>query len=655
MSFVEDFRKAARDGGVSISGEILADAKIHRFGTGEKNDLDGYYLLFSDGPPYCGVAGCWRRDLKIQWKSDGANGKVDPTVQKRWREAIARRDKEQRELQERAAQKAREAAAACHEASPDHPYLLKKKAGVFGPLRENFVNELLLPLQDAEGAVWSYQTIDADGEKMFMPMGRVKGCFFPLAMKETGPLVICEGYATGATIHSATGWSVVCAMNCGNLPDVARALREKWPNRLLVIASDNDRKTEGNPGLTKATSAAKAIRGSLAVPSFRDEIGSDFNDMAAASGISAVKNVFESVVGAGLGSRMEIDDLISFVPSDDKDSILGKRYLCRGGSCVIVGSTSAGKSSLGLQKAALWAVGASFFGLRPARPLRSLFIQAENDLGDMAEMVQGILLGTGLFVPGNDDHNRELGRQLRENLIIKRDQTHTGSNFGPFVRSLIEIHQPDLVWVDPMLSFFGDDVNNQQAMTRFLRGDLNPISEQTGIIWMLLHHTGKPDKNAKDNQKNWTSRDFAYLGIGSSELSNWARAIITMSNAGEDEFRVVFAKRGWRSGVTDESGNPTTDLYLAHSGDMICWKRIPKPLPGNKMQDACTAFAATLQAPMRSSDIVKLAAKKLKRGERTLWNFWDSGEGVLGQLFNKTTDGLWIPKKAVSTKPYKDD
>lgn len=655
MSFVDAFRKAASDAGFNISGEILPDASIHRFSTGEKNDRDGYYLLFPDGPPHCGIVGCWRRGLKVQWKSDGPNGKVDPSVQKRWRDAMAKRDKEQRELQERTSVKAREIITSSHEANPEHPYLSRKQVGIFGPIRENTANELLLPLQDAEGEIWSFQTIDADGDKLFMPSGRVQGCFYPLALKETGPLVICEGYSTGATIHSATGWSVVCAMNCGNLPTVAKAIRDKWPLRLLIIASDNDRKTEGNPGLTKATSAAKAVKGSLAIPVFDSENGSDFNDLAAEKGLDSVRCVFDAVVNVGLGSRMSIDDIISFVPSEDKDVILGNRYLCRGGSCVIVGSTSAGKSSLGLQMAALWTVGAPFFGLKPVRPLRSLFIQAENDLGDMAEMVQGIIVGTGLFIPGDDEHNKELGRILTENLIIKRDQTHTGHNFAAFVRTLIQIHEPDIVWVDPLLSFYGDDVNNQQSMTKFLRGDLNPISEQTGIIWMMLHHTGKPSQTIKDNQKNWSSRDFAYLGIGSSELSNWARAIITMTNTSEDEFRVVFAKRGWRSGVVDDSGNPTTDLYLAHSSDIICWKRIPKPLPGNKMESDCSAFAASLQEPMKATAIVKLAATKLKRGERTVWTFWDSGEGVLGKLFNKTTNGLWITKKVVANTPYKED
>ncbi len=48
-----------------------------------------------------------------------------------------------------------------------------------------------------------------------------------------------------------------------------------------LACADNDRKTEGNPGLTAATAAAKETGARLAVPEFpEDAIGSDFNDLA---------------------------------------------------------------------------------------------------------------------------------------------------------------------------------------------------------------------------------------------------------------------------------------------------------------------------------------------------------------------------------------
>ena len=102
-----------------------------------------------------------------------------------------------------------------------------------------------------------------------MTGGRIAGCFFTLADKPDSPLVICEGYATGASIHEATGYAVVCAMNCGNLLAVAKALREKLPTRDIIIGADNDQLTDGNPGLTKATEAAKTIGARLAVPQFK--------------------------------------------------------------------------------------------------------------------------------------------------------------------------------------------------------------------------------------------------------------------------------------------------------------------------------------------------------------------------------------------------
>jgi putative DNA primase/helicase len=81
-------------------------------------------------------------------------------------------------------------------------------------------------------------------------------------------LLICEGWATGATLHEESGHPVLCAMNAGNLLPVAKAARAAWPGADLLICADNDRKTEGNPGLTAATAAAKATGARLAVPEF---------------------------------------------------------------------------------------------------------------------------------------------------------------------------------------------------------------------------------------------------------------------------------------------------------------------------------------------------------------------------------------------------
>lgn len=63
------------------------------------------------------------------------------------------------------------------------------------------------------------------------------------------PLCICEGWATGATLHQDGSYTVAAAMNAGNLKPVALALRARYPGLELILAGDEDRHTEGNPGL----------------------------------------------------------------------------------------------------------------------------------------------------------------------------------------------------------------------------------------------------------------------------------------------------------------------------------------------------------------------------------------------------------------------
>ena len=116
------------------------------------------------------------------------------------------------------------------------------------------------------------------------------GCYFTIGSPD-GVFCLSEGFATAATIHEATGHAVAVAFNAGNLEAVARALRQKFPHAKLILCADNDHRTDGNPGLEKATAAARAVGGLLAVPDFgpdRPEDATDFNDLAQLCGAGAV-------------------------------------------------------------------------------------------------------------------------------------------------------------------------------------------------------------------------------------------------------------------------------------------------------------------------------------------------------------------------------
>jgi putative DNA primase/helicase len=186
----------------------------------------------------------------------------------------------------------------CSQARDDHEYLTAKNVKLLGSIKLFKNGFLVLPVHDAKGDITSLQFIGADGSKKFLAGGEIKGGYYPIAAHDGSKdktLYICEGYATGATVHEATNGAVLVAFNCNNIALVAKMARNKYPTREIVICADNDHATTGNPGLTKATEAASQISALLAVPSFKAPDGkSDFNDLMCAEGIEKVKSILES-------------------------------------------------------------------------------------------------------------------------------------------------------------------------------------------------------------------------------------------------------------------------------------------------------------------------------------------------------------------------
>ena len=288
---LETFRTAMRTAGLEYSGPILADGTLHRFKAAGDKERNSWFVLHSQ-PPAAGAFGCWKRGLKENFYE--RNGSLSQSqwnsVRRRWQEA--ERERELAETERHA--KARKVGAWIVSRSKpvrSHPYLDSKGVHLPGEVRE-YRGALLVPLIDADGTLHSLQFIGPGGAKRFFTGGRVAGCFFPLADRTDGPLVIAEGVATAASIFEATGWATVAAMHAGNLLAVAKALRAKWPNREIVVAADNDQFTPGNPGVTKATESAKAIGARRAVPQFADVTtkGTDFNDLHQLEGLNIVKD-----------------------------------------------------------------------------------------------------------------------------------------------------------------------------------------------------------------------------------------------------------------------------------------------------------------------------------------------------------------------------
>ena len=292
MNAADQFHQAMTAAGLEAPGVILDDGALRRFGKGKAC----WYVLHGDGIP-AGAFGDWRAGLTCTWcaKSEIAMTAAELAAHRQRVKAMrAQRDADEAARQQDEAAKA---AARWQAAGPaaGHPYLARKGVAAHGIRQDG--DTLLVPLRDAAGILHSLQTITPEGDKRFK--GRMKGCFHAIGQPK-GRIVVCEGYATGASIHEATGEAVAVAFNAGNVGLVAAALHRKYPGLVILLAADDDWRTEGNPGLSAARQAALAVGGFAVAPQFppgRAPTATDFNDLAALAGLGAVRACFDEIVG----------------------------------------------------------------------------------------------------------------------------------------------------------------------------------------------------------------------------------------------------------------------------------------------------------------------------------------------------------------------
>lgn len=272
------------------------------------------------------------------------------------------------------------------------------------------------------------------------------------------------------------------------------------------------------------------------------------------------------------GETWTPDILRDFNTTHDPNSLLGVRWIGKGMAALIVGPSGVGKSSLNTQMAVQWATGRPVFGISPVRPLKSLVFQAENDMGDASEMFNGVCTGLGIELLSEE---YEL---VNRNFVIHTDISRTGDAFLASIPKIIDRIKPDIIWMDPVLSFVGADISRQEVVAQFFRNGLNPILKSAGVACFCIHHTGKPptDKSAR---QHWQTSDYAYAGLGSSDLTNWARAVMVLQDRGNGAFELKLAKRGKRAGIVLEDGQQSTSIWLRHSSKpgQIFWEETAAP------------------------------------------------------------------------------
>jgi putative DNA primase/helicase len=361
------FRDAIRAAGLSPPA-CIEPGRFHRFPGEGKSDGNtaGYCKLFLDCAG--GIYGDHSTGLNGTWQATQSRTQTTAereALRRNVEESMAQSEAKRKDEHAEAARIAAERWSNAGPADPAHPYLTRKGVKPYGIRQDGDL--LLIPMRDG-AELCSLQTIAPDGHKRFLPGGRVAGCYCSIA---GSPETVCvvEGYATGAALQEATGHAVAVAFSAGNLLAVARALHARLPDAQIVVGADDDYRTAGNPGITKAIEAARAVGGYVAIPGFgadRPEGATDFNDLAQHAGTDAVKQAIANARApevpvsqpdtpnaieddlSGPQVRLIRGDAIQMRPM----AWLWEGYIALGKVHIVAGAPGTGKTTLALGLAA---------------------------------------------------------------------------------------------------------------------------------------------------------------------------------------------------------------------------------------------------------------------------------------------------------------
>jgi putative DNA primase/helicase len=319
--------------------EVNSTKKAIRCKTSDnQREKRGWYTLYSitigTDPHIVGAYGIWGGDDNTKQKIV-LNKEQRGNLTKDQLQAL--RD-QQRELQkqadiarqreaDRAADKAKAAWCKFSETG-DSPYLVTKQISAHG-VRFTRDNSIVIPMRDDADAIRGLQFIHPPGHswiektgtnKQFWPAGHtMTGTFHLIGDHPRNILLMAEGYATGASLHAATGHPVAVVWSANNILPAAQALHKKFRGVRILICADDDYlqkcaeckqytivaeatcqhcgkpHKKRNSGALCAEAAALAVSGAWMLPEFRDQRPTDkkgitdFNDLHCLEGLRQVR------------------------------------------------------------------------------------------------------------------------------------------------------------------------------------------------------------------------------------------------------------------------------------------------------------------------------------------------------------------------------
>lgn len=559
--------------------EIVADGQRRRFDADDdkKGKKSAWYVLHDDGVP-AGAFGNWKADLSEKWcgKSDLALTQVERN------EYRAKIEKARQETEIIRLQLETEASTVCSrilasalDATDDNPYCARKGIKPFGLKEFKDKRTLIVPIRDGAGNVTSLQFIYEDGSKRFKSNGRVKGCYYSFGGKPVDVVLLCEGFATGASLFAATGYPVAVAFNAGNLEAVARVLRAKLPDIRIIVCADNDRfNAAGNVGVESATATAKAVAGWLAVPSFQSDEGSptDFNDLCQLEGAQQVAAAIKSAVpptdalaaddarGADTGSSQPSKPAQALAPVErsmtqsDARTVkircgadikpvpitwLWPGWLPAGKLTILAGAAGTGKTTLALGLAAVITAGGQWPDGSQCKHKGNVLVWSSEDVADDTLVPRLIASGADL----SRCHFIEGIAQNGESVPFDPSQ-----DIPELHRAVDNIGGVSLLIIDPIVSAVAGDMHRANDVRRSLQAVVD-FAEAHGCAVIGITHFAKGGAGKAPQDRV----------IGSQAFGALARMVLVAAKE-EDGTRRVLARA--KSNIAPDDGGFAYSLNL---------------------------------------------------------------------------------------------
>jgi len=497
MATLQEILAEIQARGLQVENPVINGGRLETVPIAGKKGKPGRYRITERNGNYSAYFKDWTTGQEWKVPMNGQDGTSPLSLDDRMvRGLLAEKEHQDREKARlEAAEKVRANLLNLPDCQDDNPYLKRKTVPSVPGLKTEDGN-LVIPIygptpageidygRDPENII-SAQTITPDGEKRFFPGGRTRGGYFPKAGSWTEDTVcVCEGLATGITIWQATGHHVLVAFSGGNLVHVARQVR----GAEVIICGDNDASKPDNPGLKYAREAAKATGARLAIPVMPEGAkGSDFNDLAAVSGLKAVRAAIE---GAGREPErprvrefdfIHVSELLANIRPTDW---LIEPFLEAQSLAVIFGEPGAFKSFLTIAWGLCIATGAQWMGHEVKQgPVFSLIGEGHNGY---AKRVAAWAKATGTDAGNAPFYISTVPAAITE--------TESAMQVMRKIDKLTSIHgKPELVIIDTLNRNFGPgDENSTVDMSRFI-GNLDYFIGND-FSRLIVHHTGHGDK-----------------------------------------------------------------------------------------------------------------------------------------------------------------